>query len=126
MLVIIRGLPGSGKSTLARMFERDGYVHVENDQFRARSGEYVYDPDEAALVKAWCHRTVKGYLRQGRDVVVSNTFCEIAMIDEFILLAKRYGHGHTVIETKGTFGSVMGCTTQGFESRRNRWEHYPV
>jgi len=126
MLVIIRGLPGGGKSALAKMFERDGYVHVENDQFRARSGEYVYDPEEATAVKAWCHRTVKGYLRQGRNVVVSNTFCELECVEDFIALAKRYGHDYTVIEAKGRFGSVMGCDAAGMDIRRARWEHYPV
>lgn len=126
MLVIIRGLPGSGKSTLARMFQRDGYVHIENDQFRARSGEYVYDPEEATLVKQWCHRTVRAALRQGRNVVVSNTFCELACVQQYILLALRYGHEYTVIEAKGSFGSVMGCDDAGMEMRRAKWEHYPV
>lgn len=126
MLVIIRGLPGSGKSTLAKMFEREGYVHIENDQFRARSGEYVYDPEEAALVKAWCHRTVKVNLRNGRDVVISNTFCELECVEDFIALAKRCGHEYTVIEAKGRFGSVMGCDAKGMDERRARWEDYPV
>lgn len=126
MLVIIRGLPGSGKTTLAKMFERDGFVHVENDQFRARSGEYIYDPDEAELVRAWCHRTVKGYLRQGRDVVVSNTFCKLEVVREYEQLARRYGHDTTVVEAKGTFGSVMGCDASGIEMRRAKWEDYPV
>lgn len=126
MLIIIRGLPGSGKSTLAKLFERDGYVHIENDQFRARSGEYVYDPEEAELVKAWCHRTVKENLRNGRDVVVSNTLCELECVKEYTMLARRYGHDYTVIEAKGSFGSVMGCDDAGMKVRRAKWEHYPV
>lgn len=126
MLVIIRGLPGGGKSTLAKLFEREGYVHIENDQFRARTGEYVYDPEEAQAIKAWCHAEVKKYLRQGRDVVVSNTFCELSTFQPYILLAQRYGHDYTVIEAKGHFGSVMGCNNEGVEWRRSRWEHYPV
>lgn len=126
MLIIIRGLPGGGKSTLAKMFERDGYTHIENDQFRARSGEYVYDPEEAALVKAWCHRTVKDALRTGRNVVVSHTFCELECVKEYEMLAARYGHESMVIEAKGTFGSVRGCDAAGMEERRAKWEHYPV
>jgi predicted kinase len=126
MLVIIRGLPGGGKTTLAKLFEREGYVHVENDQYRARTGEYIYDPEEHKAVTAWCFRAVKDYLRQGRDVVVSNTFCELASVRKYEQLARRYGHGVTVIEAKGSFGSVMGCTTEGMEARRKQWEHYPV
>jgi predicted kinase len=126
MLVIIRGLPGSGKSTLAKLFQRDGYTHIENDQFRARSGEYVYDPEENRAVKAWCFRTVRAALRQGRNVVVSNTFCELECVKEYTDLALRYGHEYTVIEAKGSFGSVMGCDAAGMEQRRAKWEHYPV
>lgn len=126
MLIIIRGLPGGGKTTLAKLFEREGYAHVENDQYRAKSGTYVYDREERDTINKWCRQTVKNYLRHGRDVVVSNTFVELNTIEPYIELAKRYGHDFTVIEAKGRFGSVMGAPDESIRARAERWEHYPV
>lgn len=73
MLVIIRGLPGSGKSTLAKMFEAQGYVHVERDLWRySDTGEYKYDRNKNQELKAKVGDTAYIMLKAGWDVVVSD------------------------------------------------------
>ncbi len=74
-LVLIRGLPGSGKSTIARGME--GYVHIEADMYHMKDGVYCFAPCNIGAAHAWCQAETLNYLRQGRSVVVANTFVRV-------------------------------------------------
>ena len=128
MLVIIRGLPGSGKSTLARMFEAQGYVHLERDKLRYNSaGEYKYDRTYNSALKVMVGDEAYHYLQLGVDVVVSD--CNELLMDcqEFIQMAEETCTPWTVIETKGRFGSKYGSDEEvGIPRRAAQWEHFPV
>jgi predicted kinase len=128
MLVIIRGLPGSGKTTLARMFEAQGYVHVEKDKLRTSpSGEYKYDKTQNPRLEQECLDLTMWHLNAGRDVVVSNCNEALYCVEQYIKLANLYGWPWTVIETKGRFGSRYGTDDEvGIPRRAAAWEHFPV
>lgn len=128
MLVIIRGLPGSGKSTLAKMFEAQGYVHIERDKLRYNdAGEYKYDRSKNEELKAQVGDTAYIMLKAGWDVVVSDCNETLMDCEEFIQMANTLETPWTVIETKGRFGSKYGSDEEvGIPRRAAQWEHFPV
>lgn len=128
MLVIIRGLPGSGKSTLAKMFEAQGYVHVERDKLRYNdAGEYKYDRSKNEALRAQVGDTAYIMLKAGWDVVVSDCNETLMDCEEFIQMATTLEIPWTVIETKGRFGSKYGSDEEvGIPRRAAQWEHFPV
>ena len=75
MLIIIRGIPGSGKSTMAK--NAKNFVHYEADMFFIdENGNYKYDPDKIKQAHEWCKYSVFFSLKEGSNVVVSNTFIQ--------------------------------------------------
>ena len=91
-LTLIRGLPGSGKTSLAdelidaytRGIEADSYFY---DDY----GNYVFDEISCVHAHEWCqHRTCE-MLKDGYNVVVSNTFTTLREMKEYYLMAKELG-----------------------------------
>jgi len=74
-LVLVRGLPGAGKSTFAQL-AYPSYVHEETDKRMYKDGVYVF---QGAMLKDYHSLTqlyVQQCLRNGQNVVVSNTFTQ--------------------------------------------------
>lgn len=120
-LIIIRGLPGSGKSTLARKFH--GYLHAESDMWMCdNDGKYRFDPKRLKDCHEKCQKTVRHWLDNGNDVVVSNTFSRIWEMQPYLDMP----YEKTVIECQGRFENVHGVPDHTIETMRNRWENYPA
>ena len=74
MLAIIRGIPGSGKSTMAKK-NANTFTHYEADMFFIdENNEYKYNRDKIGEAHEWCKQSVFFSLKEGTNVVVSNTF----------------------------------------------------
>ncbi len=86
-LRIIRGLPGSGKSTLAKSME--GFEHIETDMWFMLNGEYKFDLKNIRVAHMWCQDQVLKMLKEGKNVVVSNTFTQIWEMKYYLDLAKK-------------------------------------
>lgn len=123
MLTIIRGLPGSGKSTLAKSLNKAwSKVHVEADKYFMIDGAYVYDASKIKEAHAWCRDTVEEALKNGDDVIVSNTFVKKWEIDPYVDLAKTYKHDYEIIVCTGKYESIHGVPQEVIERMRSNWE----
>lgn len=121
-LTLIRGLPGSGKSTLAKTINAE---HLEADMFFiAPSGDYVYQPEKIAEAHQWCKEMTERYLKEKRDVVVSNTFVQCWEIMPYLKMAKRYKAQFEVLECTENYGNIHGVTQETINSMKKRWQQW--
>ena len=120
MLILIRGLPGSGKSTLARELVARGFAHFEADMWFEQRGAF-----DAALLSeahAWCLAQATAALKNGHDVVVSNTFIKHAEMQPYLDAAQRLGKAVEIRCATGTWpnrhnvpAEVLTQMTRDFE-----------
>lgn len=123
-LVIVRGLPGSGKSTYARS---TGYVHFEADMmFEDKDGVYTFDPILLNAAHSWCFGNTVKALTYGFNVVVSNTFCAMWEMEQYITVANHLGIPVEIVEVKTSYGSIRGVPEDAIERMKNRWEEAPA
>ena len=105
-LILVRGVPGSGKSTFAaKIFP--GTFHVENDMFHVKDGEYRFDFNRQKDAVLWCMDMCETALRNGMDVVVSNTFTKRRYIMAYVKLAAKYGADVSVYRMTGSFKTAI-------------------
>lgn len=122
-LVLIRGLPGSGKTTMAR--KMIGFVHIEADQyFIDQAGEYRYDRMQLPSAHRWCQRKTYTALKQGKPVVVSNTFVKLWEMAPYFEMCQSLGISPVVLEAAGQWGSVHDVPLIVIEKMRASWESY--
>lgn len=120
-LILVRGLPGSGKSTFARELSGAGYKHLEADQYFVDdiTGEYVFFPASVKYAHKWCQYATRELLRDGFNVVVSNTFTQLWEMEPYFKLgAERV----TIVECTGHYGNVHGVPGEAVVKMRARWE----
>lgn len=121
-VVLIRGLPGSGKSTMAKR-DFGSHVHCEADAFFVgQDGVYRYNPKMIKSAHEWCQRQVDIALRNGHNVVVSNTFTRLWEMDAYRAIAERRGAEVRVIVARGSYGNIHGVPSEAIDRMRARWE----
>lgn len=104
-LIIVRGLPGSGKSTYSRSLSHA--IHLEADMFFTKeTGEYLFDRELISRAHHWCLDSAKIFLRQGRDVVVSNTFTTCSELSKYVKFAIQNNIGIEVVTRTEHYGSI--------------------
>jgi predicted kinase len=120
-LILLRGLPGSGKSTLAKLICNQ---HVEADMFFMEDGEYKFDPTKLKRAHAWCQSRTEEWMKQGYNVVVSNTFTQEWEMEVYYKLAEQYGYRvHSiVVENRHEGVNLHGVPADKLEQMKNRFE----
>jgi predicted kinase len=120
-LILLRGLPGSGKSTFAK---RICNQHVEADMFFMEDGEYKFDPTKLKQAHEWCRNKAQEWMKQGYNVVVSNTFTQEWEMDPYYWLAEQYGYRvHSlVVENRHMGVTQHGVPADKLEQMKNRFE----
>lgn len=123
-LILVRGVPGSGKSTFAaKVFP--GAFHVENDMFHVKDGEYRFDFNRQKNAVSWCMDMCDTALRNGMDIVVSNTFTKRKYIMAYVKLAEKYGADVSVYRMMGSFKNCHSVPAAVFENMKKGFEDWP-
>lgn len=123
-LYIIRGLPGSGKSTLAKKMVASGMadVHFETDMFFEQDGVYKFDGRRLKEAHKWCQDKVEQAIKEGKNVVVSNTFTQKWEMSKYFDIAKFYGAKPDVIVARGEYQNVHNVPETALRIMKERWE----
>lgn len=119
-LILIRGLPGSGKSTKAITYDAQ---HIEADMYFVDSaGKYRFDPSKLPLAHAWCQQQAEDWLKQGKDVVVSNTFIKQWEMDFYRKLAVQY-QAELIIEVcREQYQNIHGVGAATLKRMKRDWQ----
>jgi len=120
-LILVRGIPGSGKSTFAKLICNQ---HVEADMFFELDGEYKFDPSKLKQAHEWCKNKAEGWMKNGYNVAVSNTFSQDWEMQPYFELAKKYGYMvHSLIKENRHEGkNVHNVPEEKLEQMKNRFE----
>ena len=120
-LILLRGLPGAGKSTLAKLICNQ---HVEADMYFQKDGEYKFDASKLKQAHEWCRERTEQYMRQGFNVVVSNTFTTEGEIAPYINLAYKHKYRLTTIVVENRHGnsSVHSVPQETIEKMKSRFQ----
>lgn len=122
-LVLIRGLPGSGKSTMAKVLAQIGYEHFEADMFFVdENGNYAFDPNKIKWAHRWCQESTQAALKEGKNVVVTNTFTTKWEIETYLKMPAR---GIRILTATGNFGSIHDVPAEAIARMKERWEELP-
>lgn len=127
-LFIVRGHPGSGKTTfaikLARRLKKINETRVvESDQFCQPPGcPYIYRRADNKYSHQWCRLEALRQLRQGRNVVVSNTFVTCESIDDLIEIC---GNPVRVYRMTENYASIHGVPVEKIQEMKDNMEPYP-
>jgi tRNA uridine 5-carbamoylmethylation protein Kti12 len=130
MLILVRGLPGSGKSTFAKKYIECGkkknpdkqYIHCEADYYHIINGVYSFDIARAPYAHSRCLNRAKLGMRQGKIVVVSNTFITISQMKAYVRYAKQLGIPYRIYTCRETFGSIHGVPDETMAKMRQGWQ----
>lgn len=122
-LIIIRGLPGSGKSTLAQKLLAVAVDrHYEADQYFIVEGEYKFDASKLGRAHEWCQERTRSALRDGKSVVVTNTFTTVKELRPYFAMAQEFGIVPQVIVAQNDFGSVHNVPAETLAKMRERFQ----
>jgi adenylate kinase family enzyme len=128
-LTIIRGLPGSGKSTIAKKIsEQTGAQWFEADKFftNETTGEYNFDASLLSDAHQWCQLSSYKQLRDGNDVVVSNTFTRSWEYSKYIDFRLSLPDVTVkIIEVLTQYESIHSVPEKTLQEMKQRWETTP-
>lgn len=102
-LFLLRGLPGAGKSTMAKLICNQ---HVEADMYFMIDGSYEFNPAALKRAHEWCQDRTEGWMKQGYNVCVSNTFTTGWEMEAYFKLAEKYGYRVHSIIVENRHGSL--------------------
>ena len=121
-LVLVRGASGSGKSTFVGK-EYPNHVHLETDMYwYDDKGDYNFDPTKLKTAHEWCQRETLNALKDGKNVVVSNTFIKKWEIEPYINMAKELGIPYKIYRMTAQYDNVHGVPLKVVKRMRDTIE----
>jgi predicted kinase len=125
MLLLIRGLPGSGKSTLAMNMILQGKYDVmfeADDFFTDIHGNYVFQPERLQDAHKQCLQNAENALKDGKRVIVANTFTRMWEMKPYVLLTKQLNSPLDIITCRGEYQNIHGCSDDAVQRMKDRFE----
>ena len=116
MLILIRGLPGSGKSTLARSIAFNREHYEADDYWKDRR----FDPKFLHLAHKECQEKTRKALREGKDVIVANTFTRLWEMQPYLEMTEDV----VVYRATGKFESIHCVPQKTIDKMKRRFEDY--
>ncbi len=105
------------------MAEDPNMSHYEADMyFHDTDGNYVFNPKLLPKAHAWCKDQTEKDLKNGKSVIVSNTFTQKWEIAPYIELGKKYGATVLIKKATGTYKNVHGVPDDAVAKMKSRWE----
>jgi len=140
-LVIVRAPSGYGKSTFVKK-NFAAYQHFEADMFFIRDGEYLFDRNKLGSAHKWCQAVTKQALRDGKDVVVSNTSTTLKEVNDYIRIVDEINDDKfinaeskvcnkfpvvtfRVIRLNKQFQNIHSVPNEVVEAMKSRMQDYP-
>ena len=131
-LILIRGIPGAGKTTVAKGIRAMFFnqipapypaVHLEADQFFLDAdGVYTYRRELIGEAHQWCQLSTLQAMKNGRNVIVSNTFTRYSEMLPYLHTAKEYDYKVQIIEVHGEFESVHNVPAETVKRMKDRFQ----
>lgn len=127
ILLLIIGIPGSGKSTLAEKTKRedirfkDANIWEADMFFIDENGNYKWNPKTIGAAHLWCKLKVENDMKNGKNIIVSNTSLVPSERKPYIDLAKKYGYQVEVIECNNEFQNIHNVPEETIKKMKNRF-----
>ena len=121
LLTMFIGIPGSGKTTQAKKWQarhKEDCPIFEADMFFEKDGKYNWNPKLLGMAHKWCYDQVEKALKDGKSVIVSNTFLTPKERKPYIELAKKYKVDLKVWTCNGNYKNVHNVPDETIERMR--------
>ena len=102
---------------MAKEMVANGYVHFEADMFFTVDGTYASNPSRIQDPHTWCQRMARQALKEGRRVVVSNTFTRLREMEPYQCMVDRVH----VLEACGRWQNTHGVPAEMVDRMAQRW-----
>ena len=129
-LIIVRGIPGSGKTTLAtNLLSQFREANIASEMFEAdqyflnKNNEYVFDRNKLCDAHQYCQDRTYNSLKEGKTVIVSNTFTLKSELLPYFNMIKAYEMNPTVILAQSEYGSIHGVPEATLLNMRKRFQY---
>ena len=120
-IVLIRGVPGSGKTTKAKRDFPD-HMHFEADMFFMKDGEYCYDSKLIKEAHQWCQKQVREGIKQGENIVVSNTFIKVWEMNPYFGMNVPV----RVVEATGDYDNIHDVPKEAVLRMKEKFEAFSL
>lgn len=122
-LYLVRGLPGSGKSTFAKQLAGRDKAHIEADMYFEGPNGYKFDASLLGEAHRQCQNRAELYIRNGMDVVVSNTSTTETEVSPYKAIADKYNARFVsiIIENRHGGVNVHGVPEDKLEQMKRRF-----
>lgn len=128
-IFILSGAAGAGKSTLANKLKNNAPKYIspiaeicEADDFFMVDGEYRFNHKMLFMAHRECQKKADNLMRNGENLIVSNTNIKSRDRNLYFQFAKEYGYKVVFIHLSSQFKSVHNVPEEVVKRMRDSYE----